>query len=42
MPTHQRQPLRILIADNEVLPAHRLQQMVASHFEVGTMPSDTE
>jgi DNA-binding NarL/FixJ family response regulator len=43
MPTHQPHPVRILIADNEVLPAHRLQQMVASYFEVvGTLPSDTE
>ena len=43
MPTHQPQPVRILIADNQVLPDHRVQQMVASHFEVvGTMPCDTE
>src|SRR5262245_12618511 len=43
VPTHQPQLVRILIADNQVLPDHRVQQMVASHFEVvGIMPCDTE
>src|SRR5262249_18317532 len=41
--THQPQPVRVLIADNQAVSPHRVQEMIASNFEiVGTLPADAE